>query len=139
MSDLTRVFRLIISPRSGGSWKIQFFQHLMTGAVATAAHYLVMWFALGLQLWPALATTIGFAAGAATRFFFSYFHIFEPERDVSSALPYFVLALSLQMVFNAALLTLFLTVTTLVWPAQILTTVLLTVFNFLVYKFWVFK
>ena len=139
MSDLTGFFRRIITPRSSSDWKVQFIQHLMTGVVATAAHYVVMWFALSAQLWPALATTIGFSVGATTRFLFSYFHIFEPERDVSGALPHFILALTLQMVLNAVLLTLLLTITTLVWPAQILTTIVLTAFNFLVYKFWVFK
>jgi putative flippase GtrA len=139
MSDLRGFLKQVITPGGSGSWKVQFFQHLVTGVVATAAHYIVMWFALNLQLWPVVATTIGFTAGATTRFFFSYFHIFEPERDVIKALPHFVLALSLQMVLNAALLALFLTMTTLVWSAQILTTGLLVVFNFLVYKFWVFK
>jgi len=138
MSDLREFLKQVITPGGGSSWKVQFFQHLVTGVIATAAHYVVMWFALTLQLWPVLATTIGFSAGATTRFFFSYFHIFEPERDMIKALPHFVLALSLQMVLNAALLALFLTVTTLIWPAQVLTTLLLVVFNFLVYKFWVF-
>jgi len=133
--DLTRFFRR----RAGNGWQIQFFQHLITGAVATAAHYIVMWLALSIQLLPALATTIGFTVGATTRFLFSYFHIFEPERDVVKALPHFVLALILQMLVNAGLLTLFLSINLPVWPAQLLTTAMLTVFNFLAYKFWVFK
>ncbi len=139
MSELRLYLKRVITPGGSSSWKVQFFRHLITGAMAAAAHYVVMWFALSLQLWPVVATTIGFAAGATTRFFFSYFHIFEPERDVIKALPHFLMALSLQMVLNAALLALFLTFTKLVWPAQILTTGLLVVFNFLVYKFWVFK
>ena len=139
MNRLIHFSRRVITPGGGDSWQVQFIQHLVTGAMATTAHYIVMWFALTFQMWPILATTIGFLAGAATRFFFSYFHIFEPERDVSGALPHFALALLLQMVLNAALLTLFLSFTTLVWPAQITTTILLTAFNFLVYKFWVFK
>ena len=120
-------------------WRIQFFQHLLTGAVATAAHYIVMWLALSVQLLPTLATTIGFAVGATTRFLFSYIHIFEPERDVVNALPHFVLALTLQMLFNAGLLALLLSVNIPIWPSQVLTTGLLTVFNFMAYKFWVFK
>jgi putative flippase GtrA len=139
MSDLAQFLKKVVTPGGSSSWKVQFFQHIVSGVIATAAHYIVMWFALTLQLWPVLATTIGFTAGAATRFFFSYFHIFEPERDVIKALPHFAMALSMQMVLNAALLTLFLTFTTLIWPAQIVTTGLLVVFNFLVYKFWVFK
>lgn len=139
MNGLAQFYRRIIAPGSGAGWKTQFFLHLVTGAAATAAHYIVMWFALSAQLWPTLATTIGFSVGATMRFLFSYFHIFEPERYISKALPYFVLVLTLQMALNAALLTLLLIVTKLVWPAQILTTIMLTVFTFLAYKFWVFK
>ena len=55
------------------------------------------------------------------------------------ALPHFVMALALQMVLNAGLLALLLAVDVPVWPAQVITTGALVVFNFLVYKFWVFK
>lgn len=139
MSDFAGFFRQVVTPGGSSSWKVQFFQHLITGVIATAAHYVVMWFALRLQLWPVLATTIGFTAGATTRFFFSYFHIFEPERDVIRALPHFVMALGLQMMLNAALLTLFLALNLSVWPAQVLATGTTVVTNFLIYKFWVFK
>lgn len=98
-----------------------------------------MWVALSFQLWPVLATSIGFVAGASVRFFFSYFHIFEPERDVKGAMPHFVLSLLLQWALNAVLLALLLSLGTPVWPAQIVTTVALTVGNFLMYKYWVFK
>jgi len=139
MSDLTRIFRQVITSRSDAGWKIQFIQHLVTGVMAMAAHYAVMWVALSFQVLPVLATTLGFILGATTRFIFSYFHIFEPERDVVNAVPHFVLALALQMVINAGLLALFLSINLPVWPAQLLTTGLLAGFNFIVYKFWVFK
>jgi len=118
---------------------VQFFQHVLSGGVATAAHYLFMWCALALQLWPVAATSIGFLAGASVRFFFSYFHIFEPERNVMDALPHFILSLLLQLLLNAALLSILLTVTARVWPAQVMTTIGLTIINFLIYKYWVFK
>lgn len=139
MSDPVQFLRQVFTPGGSSSWQVQFFQHLVTGVIATAAHYVVMWFALNLQMWPVVATTIGFTAGASTRFFFSYFHIFEPERDVMKALPHFVMALALQMVLNAGLLALLLAVDVPVWPAQVITTGALVVFNFLVYKFWVFR
>jgi hypothetical protein len=98
-----------------------------------------MWLAISAQLLPVMATTIGFVVGATTRFLFSYFHIFEPERNVLIAMPHFILALTLQMVINAGLLTLLISANLPVWPSQILTTGMLTVFNFMAYKFWVFK
>lgn len=139
MDGLTRVIKGVMTSRSGEGWIIQFIQHLGTGAIAMAAHYAVMWLALSFKLLPVLATTLGFIVGATTKFFFSYFHIFDPEKNVVTAVPHFVLALVLQMAINAGLLALFLDISLPVWPAQILTTGLLAGFNFLVYKFWVFK
>ena len=139
MNDITQFFKGVITSRSGAGWKTQFLQHLITGVMAMAGHYLVMWLALSIGFTPVLATTCGFLVGATTRIFFSYFHIFEPERDVVNAVPHFLMALGLQMVINAGLLALFLSLGLPVWPAQILTTGLLAGFNFLVYKFWVFK
>ncbi len=139
MSRLAGILRQIVTPRGDNSWKIQFIQHVVTGAIATAAHYSVMWVALELSLVPVLATTVGFTAGATTRFLFNYFHIFEPEKDVYRAVPHFLLSLALQMALNAALLTLLLQMSGLLWPSQVVTTVLLTTLNFLMYKFWVFK
>lgn len=138
-SDLTRFFGRMVMSGSSKDWRIQFFQHLLTGAIATATHYIVMWLALSIQLLPALATTIGFIAGATTRFLFSYFHIFEPEKDLVNALPHFFLALALQMVINAGLLSILLSTSLPVWPSQVLTTGILTVINFVAHKFWVFK
>ncbi len=138
-ASLAALAKRVFTPGGGTDWQIQFLQHVITGAAATAAHYAVMWLCLSAYLMPAVSTSIGFIAGAATRFLFSYFHIFMPARAVARALPHFVMALALQMVFNAALLTLFLSAALPVWPAQLLTTGLLTVFNFLTYKFWVFR
>ncbi len=126
---------------SGGNkdWKVQFFQHLITGIVATAAHYIVMWLILMVEIPPAIATSIGFVAGATTRFLFSYYHIFEPARNWSTALPFFIFALAMQMGLNVLLLTVFISLNIPLWSSQVITTILLTSFNFLVYRFWVFK
>jgi len=139
MDGLTRVIRGVMTSRSSEGWVIQFIQHLATGVIAMATHYVVMWLALSAQFQPVLATTFGFVVGAITKFVFSYFHIFDPEKDVVTAVPHYVLALALQMALNAGLLSLFLAMDLPVWPAQLLTTGLLAGFNFVVYKFWVFK
>ena len=136
---LTRFYRLVGSSGADKDWRIQFLQHLLTGAIATAAHYFVMWLVLTVGERPILATTAGFTVGATTRFLFSYFHIFERRRSVAVALPRYVSALALQMGLNAALLIFFLSVGLPVWWGQVATTALLTAFNFLMYKHWVFK
>lgn len=139
MSGITDFVKRVLTPRSSERWHIQFSQHLLTGAMATVAHYVVMWLALSIQLHPALATSFGFIVGATTRFLFSYYHVFEPAKNATATVPHFVLALGLQMIVNAGLLTLFLSMSLPVWPSQILTTALLTIFNFLIHKYWVFK
>lgn len=139
IDGLTRIFRGVMTSRGGEGWIIQFIQHLGTGVIAMSGHYIVMWLALSAGLLPVLATTLGFIVGATTKFFFAYFHIFEPEKNLVTAVPHFMLALALQMAMNAGLLAMFIAIDLPVWPAQILTTGFLAGFNFLVYKFWVFK
>jgi len=139
LNSITGFLKRVLTPRSSRHWHIQFTQHLLTGAIATAAHYVVMWLALSAQLSPAVATSVGFIVGAATRFLFSYYHVFEPGKGAAATVPHFILALGLQMLVNAGLLTVFLSMSLPVWPSQVLTTVLLTIFNFLIQKYWVFK
>lgn len=136
---LIGVFRGVMTSRGKAGWIVQFIQHVASGAIAMAAHYAVMWLALYVQVPPVLATTLGFIVGATIKFLFSYFHIFDPEKDVVTAVPHFVLALLLQMLINAGLLGVFLALDLPVWPSQIMTTGLLAGFNFVLYKFWVFK
>ncbi len=85
------------------------------------------------------ASAVGFAAGAVTRFALSYWHVFEPSRGMTSAGGRFAIAIGLQWVLNALLLTLFLKFGLTLWPAQFATTVLMTFGNYLAYRFWVFR
>jgi putative flippase GtrA len=98
-----------------------------------------MWLALSFQFVPALATTVGFTAGASARFLFSYLHVFEPGGNMIQTIPHFVFALFLQMLVNAGVLSLFLSTSFPVWPSQVLTTGMLIIFNFLAHKFWGFR
>ena len=139
MSSSSRSFGREVLAGSSKDWRIQFIQHLITGGIATAAHYIVMWLALAIHLLPALATTIGFIVGATTRFLFSYLHVFEPERNMVSAMPRFAMALILQMIANVGLLSLLLYANVSVWPSQLITTGFLAVINFMAHKFWVFR
>ena len=77
--------------------------------------------------------------GAFTRFVLSYAHIFAPTRGVHVAGVRFVVAIAAQLAANSALLAAFTQAGVAVWPAQVSTTVLLTVVNYLVYRWWVFR
>ena len=134
-ANLLRDYGRALFSRASKDWRIQFFQHVLTGGIATAAHYVIMWIALVLSSIPVLATTFGFVAGATTRFLFSYFHVFDPEQGAVKAMPRFVLALALQMLVNAGLLSLLLYAAYPVWPSQVSTTGVLVILNFVAHQF----
>jgi putative flippase GtrA len=121
------------------SWIRGFVLHVITGFVAVAAHYSLMWLVLQSSAAPVAASSIGFLAGALVRFRLSYTRVFAPTIGVSSALIRFVAALGMQMAANALLLALLIGLGIDVWLAQVAVTVLLTVANYLVYRLWVFR
>lgn len=120
-------------------WIHTFSLHVITGFAAVAAHYALMYALLRAGLPPVPASAIGFLAGALTRFVLSYAHIFAPTRGVHVAGVRFVIAIAAQLAANSALLAALTQAGVPVWPAQVLTTVLLTVANYLVYRWWVFR
>lgn len=141
-TDLLRTLRLVTRRPSGrglAHWLHSFSLHVITGFAAVAAHYALMFGALRGGFNPVPASAVGFVAGALTRFAFSYAHIFAPTRGVQTAGLRFVVAIMAQLAANSALLAAFTHAGMGVWPAQVLTTVLLTAGNYLVYRWWVFR
>ena len=128
-------------PSGGGllHWLHSFSLHVVTGFAAVAAHYATMYAILRTGAAPVPASAIGFLAGAATRFVLSYAHIFTPSRGVPAAGARFVVAIAAQLAANSALLAALTESGMAVWPAQVLTTIVLTVANYLVYRWWVFR
>jgi putative flippase GtrA len=120
-------------------WVHSFSLHVVTGFAAVAAHYALMYAMLRAGLSPVPASAVGFLAGALTRFVLAYAHIFAPTRGVHVAGVRFVVAIVAQLAANSALLAAFTQAGVAVWPAQVSTTVLLTVVNYLVYRWWVFR
>lgn len=139
---LSEVLRLALR-RPGGAgpahWLHSFSLHVLTGFAAVGAHYALMYGVLRAGLAPVPASAIGFLAGALVRFVFSYAHIFAPTRGVHAAGTRFVVAIAAQLAANSALLAAFTQSGVAVWPAQVLTTMLLTVANYVVYRWWVFR
>lgn len=120
-------------------WAYSFCLHAMTGLIATAVHYSIMFVLIHAGMAGILASTLGFCAGAITRFLLSYFHVFSPTSGVRKAMFRFLLALFIQMVANSLLLGTLMAVGFPVWEAQILTTAALTIFTYIGGKFWVFR
>ena len=136
------LLQLLLRRPSGSGlahWLHSFSLHVITGFAAVAAHYALMYALIRAGLAPVPASAIGFLAGALTRFVLSYAHIFAPTRGVQAAGVRFVVAIAAQLAANSALLAALTESGMRVWPAQILTTILLTVVNYLVYRWWVFR
>jgi putative flippase GtrA len=137
-----RVLRQALRRPSGNGllhWLHSFSLHVVTGFAAVAAHYALMYALIRAGLPPVAASATGFLAGALTRFVLSYAHIFAPTQGVHAAGARFVVAITAQLAANTALLAALTYAGLSVWPAQVLTTILLTVVNYLVYRWWVFR
>jgi putative flippase GtrA len=120
-------------------WLHSFSLHVVTGFVAVAAHYALMYALLRAGQPPVASSACGFVAGAATRFALSYAHIFAPTRGVHAAGVRFAVAIAAQLAANSLLLAILTQQGVAVWPAQVATTVVLTFVNYLVYRWWVFR
>jgi len=120
-------------------WLHSFSLHVITGFAAVAIHYAIMYAFLRGGLAPVVSSAIGFVGGALTRFILSYARIFTPTAGVHAAGGRFVVAIAAQLAMNAALLTALTSAGLAVWPAQVATTLALTLINYLVYRWWVFR
>ena len=120
-------------------WLHSFSLHVVTGFAAVGAHYALMYLLMRLGLGAVTASALGFLAGALTRFILSYMHVFAPTRGVHAAGLRFVVAIAFQLAANSALLAALTQASVPVWPAQVATTVMLTIVNYLMYRWWVFR
>ena len=120
-------------------WTVGFSLHVLTGFLAVAAHYSVMWALTHFGMAPVPASTAGFAAGAATRYALSYYAVFSPADGLPVTMLRFVVALTLQMAVNSLLLAALIAQGLSVWVAQVCTTVALTFANYVAYRLWVFR
>lgn len=119
-------------------WVRRFVLHVATGVLAVAAHYAVMAVCMRVGAKPVVASASGFMVGAVVRFLTAFFHVYSPTASVRVAAPRFVLALAVQFVVNAALLSVLIDAGATVWWAQAVTTVLLAFGTYLVYRLLVF-
>lgn len=116
-----------------------FFFHCVTGVLAVVAHYSVMYLLMLLGTPPLVATAVGFLSGAVTRFGLARKVVFATTRSVSESGWRFILALCAQLLLNVTALGLLLSAEIAVWAAQVVTTIALTLLNYLVYRHWVFR
>ena len=136
------VRKLLRRPAPGGGvlhWIHSFSLYVVTGFLAVVAHYAVMYGLVKAGVPAVPASGGGFLVGALTRFALSYWGVFLPTRGVSVASARFVVAIAMQLAANSALLAILIELGMALWPAQVVTTALLTFGNYLVYRLWVFR
>ena len=111
---------------------------LLCGGAATLVHWLSMAGLMAAGLAPALATAGGALAGAAANFPLQQSWTFGARRE-AGAVPVYALVCVLGWTLNSALfLLLHQTLALAVAPAQVLTTALVALTNYTLYKRWVF-
>lgn len=113
--------------------------HVLTGFIAVAVHYSMLYLLLKVSMPPLIASGIGFCGGAVTRFVLAYYRVFAPTQGLTAAGWRFVVVVGAGMLANTALLGALLAAGLSVWPAQIATTISLTFGNYVAYRLWVFR
>ena len=113
--------------------------HVLTGFLAVAVHYGMLYVLLEIGVPPLVASGIGFCGGAVTRFALAYYRVFAPTHGLTTAGWRFVIVIATGMLANTALLGALLAAGVGVWPAQIATTIVLTFGNYVAYRLWVFR
>ena len=125
-----------------GRTTAQFLRFALVGLFGTAAHYGLL---IGLVelagASPVLGSTLGALAGAIVNYILSWHFVFNARRTHSGAFPRFLMTAAVSAGLNGALMALLVNVMGLFSyiPAQVLVTIILSVLNFLVSRYWTFQ
>ncbi len=113
---------------------------LIGGGSATALHYTAMTLLIYFDTLPLLATTVGALFGAILNYIVQYHYTFESNESHYRAVFTYTLSVSFGFIANIVLFALF--YEQLLWNiiiAQLSTTAIIMVLNFIIYKYIVFK
>jgi len=113
---------------------------LVSGGIATAVHWGALWGLINLQVEAVLASSIGAFVGAIVNYFLQYFFTFKTRRRHKQALLAYGPAVLVSWLLNLALFySLYGEVFSDPLVAQVVTTGVVMVVNFLLYKKVVFR
>lgn len=113
---------------------------LVSGGIATAVHWAALWGLILLQLDAVLASSIGAFLGAIVNYFLQYFFTFKTKRQHKQALLAYAPAVLVSWLLNLVLFySLYGDVFLDPLVAQVATTAVVMVVNFLLYKKVVFR
>jgi putative flippase GtrA len=118
----------------------QFLNFAAIGAVGTVGHYTTLVICVELlTIRPLIASTLGFVVGAVINYFLNYHLTFRSRKKHTEALPKFMLAATVGMFINMAIMSLALNVLMLYYLfSQVLATLLVLIWNFVINKIWTF-
>ena len=119
----------------------QFLNFALVGVFGAVAHYgTLIALTEGLRVDPVLASACGFVAGGLTNYALNYRFTFRSEKAHAAALPQFFAVALVGLVLNTALMALLVNGLAVHYlPAQIATTILLTLWHFGANRFWTFR
>ena len=113
---------------------------LVSGGIATVAHWATLWGLINLQVEAVLASSIGAFVGAVMNYFLQYFFTFKTKRLHKQALLAYIPAVSVSWLLNLLIFySLYGRIFLEPLMAQVVTTGILAVVNFLFYKKIVFR
>ena len=113
---------------------------MVSGGIATVVHWSTLWGLINLQVEAVLASSIGAFVGAIVNYVLQYFFTFKTERQHKQALLAYIPAVAFSWSLNLVLFySLYGGLFTEPLMAQVVTTAVVAVVNFLVYKKVVFR
>lgn len=113
---------------------------LVSGGIATAVHWATLWGLLNLQVEAVLASSLGAFVGAIVYYFLQYFFAFKTKRQHKKALLAYMPAVLISWLLNLGLFySLYGRLFSDPLTAQMVTTGVVMVVNFLIYKKLVFR
>ena len=119
----------------------QFLRFAAVGATGTAVQYATLWFGVEyLATTAVVASAVGYVLGSVVNYLLNYFFTFESGKSHLEAASKYYAVLGVGWCINTGLMALF--VSQLQWNywfAQILTTGIGLIWNFLGSRFWAFR
>jgi putative flippase GtrA len=113
---------------------------LASGGIATVAHWATLWSLINLQVEAVLASSLGAFVGAVVNYFLQYYFTFKTKRLHKQALLAYIPAVSVSWLLNLIVFySLYGRLFSEPLMAQVVTTGILAVVNFLFYKKIVFR
>lgn len=119
----------------------QLVRFVMVGACGTLVQYIIFWIGVSfLGVSAPLASGMGYAVGSVVNYFLNYNFTFDSKQLHRTALIRYYVVVCVGWGLTFGLMAIFVNGLYLnVWIAQILTTLLCMIFNFLFSRIWIYR